>query len=145
VALWTRYVGQEAFDAMRQAGKILVVPPGAEKVAEGMDEITLLDLRHMKGSMILLRDICDPGVQWLSPNNVFDECLKHIVEDYCERLDVPATTQCRLFVTTCQHIRQLKQTNVFVHKSLMVVNVLIIEWCEHQRLDADIMWIFPED
>jgi hypothetical protein len=86
VTLRTRDVGQEAFDVMRWAGNILVGPPGAEKVAEGKDEMTSMDPNHVKGIMILPWGICNPGVPWLSPNNAFEECPKHITEDYCERL-----------------------------------------------------------
>jgi hypothetical protein len=47
---------------MARPRNVLLVPPWADKVVASMDEMSLHDSSKTSMLMILLRDICDPGI-----------------------------------------------------------------------------------
>jgi hypothetical protein len=79
VALKTRYVGFAAFDKMRSAGKLLIVPQWAEKVVESIDNLIWMDNSHAITLGTFVWDICDPTQLWQNPNTVYEDCLHHFV------------------------------------------------------------------
>jgi hypothetical protein len=95
---------------MMRAGTVLVVLPGAEKVVESMDETTLLNSTKPRMLMIVLWDICDPGIVELNPHNAFGECLQFLVEENMDALVSPATTRLMFWNNATTFIQELKKT-----------------------------------
>jgi hypothetical protein len=74
VALKTRDVGVVAFDKMRSAGKLRVVPHWDEKVVLSIDNLIWMDNSHAITLVNFMWDICDPTQSEQNRNTVYEDC-----------------------------------------------------------------------
>jgi hypothetical protein len=82
VVLRTEDVGQQAYNSMVNAGRLVPVPPGDEGVAESLE---LLFIKEYSTSSLLvpvLFNICDRNNESYDPNNAYDLCLLFLVKDF---------------------------------------------------------------
>jgi hypothetical protein len=80
VVLQTEDVGQQAYNSMVNAGRLVPVPPGAEGVAESLE---LLFIKESSTASLLapvLFNICDRNNESFDPNNAYDLCLLFLVK-----------------------------------------------------------------
>jgi hypothetical protein len=86
VALKTRYVIFAAFDKMRSAGKLCVVPHWAEKVVWSIDNLIRMDNSHTIALVTFMWDICEPTQSEQNRNTVYEDCLHHFVQEFLEEI-----------------------------------------------------------
>jgi hypothetical protein len=86
VALKTRDVGFAAFDNMRSAGKLRVVPQWAEKVVGSIDNLIWMDSSHAITLVTFMWDISDPTQSEQNPNTAYEDFLHHFVQEFLEEI-----------------------------------------------------------
>jgi hypothetical protein len=133
VALKTRDVGFAAFDKMRSAGKLLVMPQWAEKVAEFIDNLMWMDNSHAITLVNFVWDICNPTQPGHNPNNVYEDCLHHFVQEFLEEIFMGTRQDQLKFVEGAHlYIADMKAAGNFERK-FHVTLLTILQWCDQQR------------
>jgi hypothetical protein len=75
VVLRTEDVGQQAYNSMVNAGRLVPVPPGAEGVAESLELLFIKESSTESLLVPVLFNICDINNESYDPNNAYDLCL----------------------------------------------------------------------
>jgi hypothetical protein len=75
-------MGQEAFYALLASGKTIVVPPGAAKVLQSIQELMLLDYKRASAVLEELSMMRDQQVIHLHPNESYTVCRRRLVKEY---------------------------------------------------------------
>jgi hypothetical protein len=118
-------MGQESFDALLASGKTIVVPPGAAKVLQSIQELMLLDYKRASAVLEELWMVCDQQVIHLHPNESYTVCLRRLIKEYAEELMVPETTQTSFHMDMGRFIRDMKDHGDFARPfSDMAVEVI---------------------
>jgi hypothetical protein len=82
VVLRTEGVGQQAYNSMVNAGRLVPVPPGAEGVAESLELLFIKEYSTASVLVPVLFNICDSNNESYDPNNEYDLCLLFLVKDF---------------------------------------------------------------
>jgi hypothetical protein len=133
VALKTRDVGFAAFDKMRSAGKLRVVPHWAEKVVRSIDNLIWMDNSHAITLVTFMWDICDPTQTEQNRNTVYEDCLHHCVQDFLEEIFM-GTRHGQLEFADEAHlvIADMKADGCF-ERPFHVTLLSMLESCDHQQ------------
>jgi hypothetical protein len=75
VVLRTEDFGQQAYNSMVNAGRLVPVPPGAEGVAESLELLFIKDYNTAGLLVPVLFNICDSNNESYDPNNGYNWCL----------------------------------------------------------------------
>jgi hypothetical protein len=82
VVLRTEDVGQQAYNSMVNAGRLVPVLPGAEGVAESLELLFIKESSTESLLVPVLFNICDRNNESFDPNNAYDLCLLFLVKDF---------------------------------------------------------------
>jgi hypothetical protein len=82
VVLRTEDVGQQAYNSMVNARRLVPVPPGAEGVAESLELLFIKEYSTASLLVPVLFNICDSNNESYDPNNAYDLCLLFLVKDF---------------------------------------------------------------
>jgi hypothetical protein len=131
VALKTRDVGFAAFNKIRSAGKLMVVPQWAEKVVESIDNLIWMD--HAITLVTFVWDICDPAQPGHNPNTVYEDCLHHFVQEFLEEICMGTRQDELEFAEEASlYISEKKDAGCF-ERLFHVTLLMILEWCDQQQ------------
>jgi hypothetical protein len=127
VVLRTEDVGQQAYDSMVNAGRLVPVPPGDEGVAESLE---LLFMKQSSTASLLvpvLFNICDRKNESYDPNNAYDLCLLFLVKDFVggQTFGTPAS-RMQFKADAAAQIEEWKEGGVF---SFAEMASRILNWC----------------
>jgi hypothetical protein len=82
VVLRTEDVGQQAYNSMLNAGRLVPVPQGAEGVGESLELLFIKESSTASLLVPVLFNICDSNDESYDPNNAYDLCLLFLVKDF---------------------------------------------------------------
>jgi hypothetical protein len=82
VVLRTGDVGQQAYNSMVNAGRLVPVPPGAEGIAEYLELLFIKESSTASLLVPVLYNICDSNNESYDPNNAYNLCLLFLVKDF---------------------------------------------------------------
>jgi hypothetical protein len=82
VVLQTEDGGQHAYNSMVNDGRLVLVPPGAEGVAESLEMLFIKEYSTTSLLVPVLFNICDSNNESYDPNNSYNLCLLFLVKDF---------------------------------------------------------------
>jgi hypothetical protein len=127
VVLRPEDVGQQAYNSMVNAGRLVPVPPGAEGVAESLDLLFIKEYSTASLLAPVLFNICDSNNESYDPNNAYDLCLLFLVKDFVgdQTFGTPAS-RMQFKEDAAAQIKEWKEGGVV---PLAEMASRIVDWC----------------
>jgi hypothetical protein len=127
VVLRTEDVGQQAYNSMVRAGRLVPVPPGAEGVAESLE---LLFIKYYSTESLLvpvLFNIYDSNNESYDPNNAYNLCLLFLVKDFVgDQLFGTPASRMQFKEDAAAQIKERKEGGVLPFAEMASS---IVDWC----------------
>jgi hypothetical protein len=136
VVLRTEDVGQQAYNSMVNARRLVPVPPGAEGVAQSLELLFIKEYSTASLLVSVLFNICDSNNESYDPNNAYNLCLLFLVKDFVgdQTFDTPAS-RMQFKEDAAAHIKERKEGGVVLFAEIAS---RIVDWCNtHYELYED--------
>jgi hypothetical protein len=109
VVLRTEDVGQQAYNSMVNAGRLVPVPPGAEGVAESLELLFIKESSTASMLVPVLFNICDRNNESFDPNNAYNLCWLFLVKDFVgDGTFGTPSSRMQFKADAAAHIKELK-------------------------------------
>jgi hypothetical protein len=136
VVLRTEDVGQQAYNSMVNAGRLVPVTPGAEGVSESLELLFIKDYSTASLLVPVLFNICDSNNESYDPNNAYNLCLLFLVKDFVgdQSCGTPAS-RMQFKEDAAAQIKERKEGGVLPFSEMASS---IVDWCNtHYELYED--------
>jgi hypothetical protein len=114
VVLRTEDVGQQSYNSMVNAGRLVPVPLGAEGVAVSLELLFIRESSTASLLVPLLFNICDRNNESFDPNNAYDLCLLFLVTNFiADGTFGTPSSRMQFKADAASKIKELKEGGVF--------------------------------
>jgi hypothetical protein len=138
VVLQTEDVGEQAYNSMVNAGRVVPIPPGAEGVAESLELLFIKESSTASLLVPVLFNICDSNNESYDPINAYDVCLLFLVKDFVrdQTFGTPAS-RMQFKEDAAAQIKEWKEGGVLPPFAEMASR--IVDWCNthYESYDDD--------
>jgi hypothetical protein len=136
VVLRTEDIGQQAYNSMVNAGRLVPFPPGAEGVAESLELLFIKEYSTASFLVPVLFNICDSNNESYDPNNAYDLCLLFLVKDFVgDQMFGTPTSRMQFKEDAAAQIEEWKEGGVVPFAEMAS---RIVDWCNtHNELYED--------
>jgi hypothetical protein len=127
VVLRTEDVGEQAYNSMLNAGRVVPVPPGAEGVSESLELLFIKESSTASLLVPVLFNICDSTNESYDPINAYDVCLLFLVNDFVGDQTFGTLASSRQFKEDASaQIKEWKEGGVVPFAEMAS---RIVDWC----------------